>query len=516
MSLQEPRWLWLLGLIPLLLWFWRWRAPLQEREVASLFLWKKLSRHLSDAGHRRRLPLSAYFWCAFFAALALALSQPKRITSDEPRVLLLLENSARMQAQLSNGATRFSKLQEKVADFLASLPSCSVTLEVLPDAQPLEDSPAKIASHVKAIAPDSRPCNLRRELYARVSAMRRFDLIVIGSDREIAMPDVAGEANLQKILVGAPSNNVGWVGLTRTDAGYAAIVKNFSQQRQTRKFEIWSGGVAVSQRSLDLAPGEAREILVAETQFPEGTTPELRLVPQDELALDDRLFLDELPQEMRVRIPADLPEAFLRAFAAIGQLRAIEAQGATPLPGEAELYLRDRPQGDSSPALVFHAQGEVFVPQVLRANPENALGRHLDFAGVELAQAWRVTSTMEQPIAWAREEQGKDWPILWSEGEDLHIAFDVAKSDWPKHPSFPVFWAAWVQQIREQRSHGRNLLHSESSDTNGIASDMSDRSVGWSVFSAGKAQPRESFSDLALALACLFFILAGFLEWRGR
>lgn len=515
MSFRDPQWLWLLALLPAILLLARRGLATRRSEVASLVLWKKALAAIpsADISRRRAIPLSLWLWLLMFAALVLALADPEREVRGEARVLLLVDDGPRMEARDPQGRRRWESLQEKLGALLETMGNPRVRFETLAGGLGVEGSPAQIRSRLLAVQPARKGARLDRAIAIRQSSFSSFDAIVFAGDREPRWGESSPPAQLQTLLVGAPSQNVGWVGLFRANEGISVVARNFSSSTQSRSVVLEVAGRMLEERPLSLAAYESREISFSRDALGDPAAT-IRLEPTDEFSLDDFLRLVELPRELRVRIPAELPPALRKAFAAIPETRAVEVHGKPlPVETEAEIFLRDAPEACARPVLRMRLEGEVFSPRELRGRPGDDLGRLLGFEGVRVEAAHRPPAGSEpaQVLASASDAAGREWPILWREGEDLAIAFDLTRSDWDRHPSFPVFWAAWVEEIRLRRGAVENFLQPEQSDTNGVT-----RELGRLELPQGSGIRREPISDLLLLAAMLAFLGAAALEWRRK
>ena len=118
MTFQNPRGLWLLLGVPVLILIWLIRPPYEERRVSSSYIWR-----LSERFMKKRLPVSRIRkWLVFLLQLLLvsgaAFLAARPVLNHGGRVdyLLILDASASMRTVTENGNTRYEEAGEQIRE----------------------------------------------------------------------------------------------------------------------------------------------------------------------------------------------------------------------------------------------------------------------------------------------------------------------------------------------------------------------------------------------------------------
>ena len=122
MTLANPAMLWtLLALLPLVGMYLLKVRP-RRRPTTAYFLWKNIfhERRSNHLWHRLRSLLSLLLMAMAFGAVALALAEPRFGRREHPDLLIVIDNSASMQA-LSGGQSRLDIAKRKAADIARAL-----------------------------------------------------------------------------------------------------------------------------------------------------------------------------------------------------------------------------------------------------------------------------------------------------------------------------------------------------------------------------------------------------------
>lgn len=118
MTFQNPRGLWLLLGVPVLIIIWLIRPPYEEKRVSSSYIWR-----LSERFMKKRLPVSRLRkWLVFLLQLLLvsgaAFLAARPVLNHGSRVdyLLILDASASMRTETADGNTRYGRAEEEIRE----------------------------------------------------------------------------------------------------------------------------------------------------------------------------------------------------------------------------------------------------------------------------------------------------------------------------------------------------------------------------------------------------------------
>ena len=538
----EPRAFLLFLLIPLL-WFWYLRrGARREIEVSSLLLWKTLraQAQILQRPKVRRLPPSFYCWSLSIAAVSLALARPALEGPAAPELWILLENSARMTTSRDDGKTRFDALRGIAIELLAACPADTrVRLSVFPGGpEEASEAPGRIRHALLGLQPTEAPCDLEEELARRIGTGTSLDVPSAWLFTDRVPKGLPGW--VRTVAVGGPSRNVGFVSLAKEDLAngsqaWKSVVKNFSRKRREGAVaEYADGRRSLGTKPLALEPGDAEELSWVVPADAPWRTLEWRIEPPDELPADDRLFLLRGSAAFRVALPAEAPESLRRAFLSIPRVEVVEWTGEKA-PDPCDLAVGGPGVGGASPTVVWDVGGPAYRPRSVRALPEGELGRLLSFEGVRVEEAHALAEEGGTALAVAQDPEGRDRPLILRNGDSIRIGLRLEKTDWPLHPSFPVFWAALVEELggrragfgfvrtgspvwrtgfhpsAEQPRVAANLLDPGQSENSGDAVPLPPAG---GFISPGRRI--HSLGGYPLAVSLLLFLAAWFLERRGR
>ncbi len=293
LGLLYPAALYLFAIPPLLVIAYLARERPRRVVVSSVIAFRALRAMRGERfGGRPRLQWTFFLELLILCLAVLAIAAPYVLQKGNPAVVVI-DNSAAMQARTSSGRSRFEIIREKIAAALSSNDSEATLYVTAP--QPHEVGVFHGAEAIRAAidqvsvtdTPDD-PAMLTG-LLARLSADRRLGRIIFGSYRPIAAP---APARIQAITVSEPIANyaIGSFVLSRENFGAAALhgratVANFSRSAQTLTVTLTADGKTAGRAEARLAPGE-----VAALDFPNLIPAKLyraELAPGDGFPLDN-------------------------------------------------------------------------------------------------------------------------------------------------------------------------------------------------------------------------------------
>ncbi len=266
---------------------------------------------------------------------------------------------------------------------------------------------------------------------------------------------------VRTVGVGKPIENVGFsganAGMVDDKPTWSAIIRNHSATAQRRQWRIIApGGQASPERSLELAPGELREITAP---FADGIDELTVVLSGDKFTLDDQLpIVRPAPKPLSVLIEGETDAAkfFRRVAQDIEGVKFVKA-------GEmASFKIAQR----STEALRTEAGAGIFWPPA-DTRPPAVTGAAITPVRSPLVeglswQAWLGGT----PYGFAVESG--DTPLLWQSGvamallrpaggdrEKLLLAFDIDRSNALRLPTTVLFIRRFVES---QRDAQRTLL----------------------------------------------------------
>ncbi len=512
MNFVSPIWLVsLLIWIPLLYWFYARKNIRQKVAVSSLYLWKKLQVEipLNTANKRRNLPLSFYLFALALTGFCTVLAGPFRNVEKPAEILFLFENSARMGSKTTAGQTRLDLLKVKAQEILKTLPGSSqIRLHVFPSGMDRRGNAGEISSTLESIVPVLFACNLEEEVAKHIGfASGEQSAVFIFTDRTPS--NLPQSWNL--VARGEASRNVGWASLQIRERVADLRVQNFSTQRQSRNWKIQLDGETQKSQSITLEVAQSLEISVP---LPVSAKRiEIILEAADDLEADDRIVLLGGKNEFRVALPMHSSPSLRRAFQSIPNTVLLEWVEKIPQDSEVDLFVLDRDRTTDQANVLFWDEGAIFAPKSIHAAADQELGQLLNFEGVQISRVYQAEPFTGEMLAYAKDDQGHSHPLLTRDGKRLVFYFRLEDSNWNTHPSFPVFWAAWIESLRKEIGGFR--VESALLDPGQSANEGESREILHPLIQTQDREKRD-FGPIFLISSIALFLAAWMLESRGK
>ena len=426
MTFAAPLMLWSLAAILPLVAIYLLKVRPRRRPTTALFLWQRIlqERRPHHLLHRLRDLWSLLLMALAFAAIALALAQPRWTGAEHPDLLLLIDTSASMQAD-EGGTTRLALAQERVRDIARAMDGVQRVAVATIDRElrylsHLTDNPREILAAIDRAQASNYELNLRALPRRGVSSKQEpssnalqdgeaptgeeadeYRVLLVsdgGFDRD-ALP-----ADVELVQVGGPQANVG---LIAADLAYVP-----GEQGQLRfYFQVASSGK--EPRELDLllssGAGEAAELkkVIPLTIQPGIDEPQVltiedappgrwvaKLDGDDALAVDDTAYLvARKPPPIPIAVAAEsrfFLEQSVLAFARDSDLLTLVAENpqvtlAQGAPPDESRVIVLGPAGESPWWESLGEEIEVTAPRVL-VDDHPAL-RHIDAGTIQFVGA---------------------------------------------------------------------------------------------------------------------------------
>jgi Ca-activated chloride channel family protein len=535
MTLLAPVGMWFLLALPVIFILYIIQSRYRPLVVASLLLWKRMTRDLEAEASWRRprwdVLLALQLLVALLAALALA--RPAILGGGNQHLVIVVDTSASMTAR-DVQPTRFAAARQQVADTVsAAAPDARISL-VAAGARPrvvVEDgSPANVIAALDVLQTESTPGDMPSAL--RMAAGLAAPAAADGS-QVVAITDGAFDLELpsQAVpvsfkLVGGSGQNLAVTEVTlrrpidRADylAGYARVV-NFGSEVRSPSITIVADALAVDRSPLQVpAAGHADATFHVPAT---AQTISVVLSERDAMPADDRVdvlgyarwarkatIVSDAPStwEHVLSVVPDLttrtvrPQDFLPSDVAAGDIVLFDNVVPSELP-KTPFILINPP--DSS-AMLSRTDTLLRQRRVDRFDSEDPLLRGLDIAPLNVQQIERAVTP-----AWAASSvDAEDTPlILHGRVEDQRVViftFDPNKSNLPHLAAFPLLMANTVDWLTPGREA---VLHAGL----GAETNIQPRSLA-DIASSSAAAPMPSLTEFwpwLVAAAGIFFLC----EW---
>jgi Mg-chelatase subunit ChlD len=520
MHFANPVALWLLLLLPLLL--WRRALPPQRIAVGALHLWKAAAP-VQDAAARRwaRIDALLLLRAALVTALVMALAGP-RFQIPGRRIAIVVDSSASMGAR-DAGGVRLNAARQRVRGILDGLPWLS-RVELI-SARAIAEVLGEFGAGDPALRTaldELRPALSDADLDAAVrhAAAGGADHTFVVTD---APPPSRVDERLTWITVGRPADNVAVTQLAyargdeRPDEVQLLMsVSNFGQVPATREWSLSpaqgaaaQGAVAVAQDfalrgRVEIPPDERRTIvrLAANIAGPITAT----IDAHDALASDDSRSMTIAPRAAR-RVRLDRPGPFVeRAVRVLTGIVIVDDRPDIIVCGQCD----EVPPGDAAVLLLPPpASAPSAAAPLVRTSATHAVGTSLALDGLTAVPVPRPSSGDSTTIALVDDIPA----IVVSEAGNRRIVelrLDPSRGTLPMNPAFPILIANaidWLAPAADPRAGA------------GVPASESDLRATGSAPSLGAPPATAAAADatrIVLAAALLFAATEWWLRTRRR
>jgi len=468
-------------LLPVIVAFYLLKLRRVERQVSSLYLWRRMVQDVeANAPWQRLRPnLLMILQLLFLAALILALTRPftwsQGVTGDA--AILILDSSASMAAtdttpnRLEAAKARARQLIIDLADttrltIIEAGRQAAVRL-----ASSRDRRQARLA--IDSIQPGTSGSDMgvALELASAIAARQPGSEIIVLSDGKVELPErLALKGRLRFLPVGTSSENqaVSLLNLeTRPDGSLAAFVQtsNYGDSPARRRLSLYADGNLVNAFDLEI-PAQGDQPLVVE-DLPLGTRQvEVRLEPPDALALDDRaLAVAPVSHLVRVTLVSNgnlFLETALKLLPGIELLQVAPEDATKDTLADLTIYdavaaPEDLPSGNllfiapPRTSTLFTTSGVVQNPVLRAVDPGDPLLEHVSLAGVSVLDAARIPlPEWALPVVMG-DLAGESTPLMLRGEVDgvrvVVLAFDLHHSDLALQPAFPLLWVNLVDWL---------------------------------------------------------------------
>jgi hypothetical protein len=447
LAFAAPQFLWLLLGVPLVILLHFIRKRRVRREVSALFLWRQ-ARELA-ARKRRFSPSWLLLMQILFVALAsLALAQPFWRDAGPPERIIIIDASASMAAQDSDGV-RLSKAFQQAEPLIREASRVAVVRAGLDVTvvQPLTENVSDAANALRTIQAADAGADLGRALSVARSISPEAELHLF-TDSEPPQ-----DAQLRVHPVGNDALNIG---IITFDIGiqqaFIAVASNHPRPQEVT-LELYRDDSLIAQTNL-LIPTQGQ----SNTTFPLTESSgffEARVITPDwdALPLDDRAFAGRRD----LRVVLDAPNQSLeRALAAMpNTVYQVRPNVALDVPGvDVFILTRELPED---------ARGRFVLLSPPAESPEFKIIRQWD-RSEPLLRFVDLTETIVGVAPELRFEEAAPWQvlarssdltplILSQQNRDRRVValnFHPSQTDMINRSAFPLFVANVVNSFREE------------------------------------------------------------------
>ncbi len=536
MNLTSP-WLawWLLAAIPIIV-FYILRTRLRQQPVATLLFWDQLfdEKRQRSLWNRLRHWLSLLLQLAFLGLVVAALVDPLWSGQKENarQIVIVLDNSASMQATDSKGYSRFAAAKESALGIVAGLrdgdeialmtagSSVRVVVGMTDFAPAIRDAIAA----VKVTDGPTRVIAAVESARRLTRSPRRREIIVLSDLCFEGAETLVKSTDVKWVAVGKPLDNVGITSLAVRRSlvdpiGYAALVtvKNFGQSAAKCRLTFQLDGSLVDVIPLNLAAGESTQKTMVRASA-EGGVLSASLKHDDGLALDNRA-LAVLPRRPPIPVvlvseqPSLYLESVLKAIPLVDLTTVATIPSAAPAngfivlnriapeqlsePGELPTgnVLAIDPRGDSD----WWTLGETITqPIVAKQDADSPLLPHVRLLNVSLPGA-RALDVVENATKLLTDASGATLMASMVRGDDRSVVLstDLENGDLPLRIAFPVMMTNAVNWFLSRTGEIQPAIRT--GELAEVASGADDANTAWMwIDAAGETAPATRSESAAM------------------
>lgn len=474
MVFANPYWLWLLGLIPVLIIIHSLKPKPKIHEVADLFLWREAVRQKGGGLSLQRLFMNASMLLQILAVIlaAAALADPVFTfrAGTSGNVILVIDASASMKTR-SGAAVRFDQARKKALNILDDLPAGAKMMIIEAGAEPrikcpfIDDKPRleRILQDIEAL---DVPGRLDKSVFLALSFLDpgRGDAVFVitdGAGGEYSR--ISGlQGRIHLVPVAGGDRNIGIIRFkvrpepVRTDRYEIMVeVKNFNRQPVLCPLKISLGRKPILEKTFGLKAMEKRVLIFPYAGRAAGNL-EASIGLKDDFEVDNKAYA-VLGAERNVWVLLVSKgnyflESLLRIFPnfMINSIDDIKEAFWTRQVQGHDLIILDRvspPDTASgnfllinsfSPSLPLTKVGETGEAAGLVWDRRNPIMADVDLSRLYIGQAAKVKAGPGLTPLLESQETG----LIYSyDKEDLRavfMGFDLDRSDLPLRVAYPV------------------------------------------------------------------------------
>ncbi len=437
--------------VPVIVLMYLLKQKYEEKEIPSLYLWKKAFPETKSAQPWQKLRKNLLMFLQIAAAVLLAVSLAGPYIMGKMQVtdyVLALDCSMSMQAE-DVGKSRFAAAKEAARDIVENAPAGSSFSLV-----PVTDKPyvalsastdtQTVLRRLDALQPTAGGAD-----WQTAKTLLQTEKNVLGGEILLFTDDYGqldGLSALETVLNGGGENAALTLLSSREqEDGLLALtrVENYGKESCERTVTLYADGAAFDTVSVELAAGEAQDVTFS--GIPLGTeTLMARIFPEDVLTADDVLYQGVAGTAKRKALLVTEQNLFLeKALSVMGQLELYKTspENAENLSGYS-LYVFDGALPETLPEHGFLMQfggGE----SGMRGFSGRARGvENKDIAGAENV-SFDIAEGRTLSESWGRSLLRADGQTIAVYGErDGHktavFGFDLHDTDLPLTAGFPV------------------------------------------------------------------------------
>ncbi|MCZ8536476.1 BatA and WFA domain-containing protein [Paenisporosarcina quisquiliarum] len=483
------------AIIPItVLLYYFFRKKYIEKKISSTMFWETVMKETKVSPYLQYLQRNALFYLQMIALilLMLALLQPylKSQAIAGEHIIWVVDTSATMLAE-DNGESLFDTHKKEMMTLSEQLAGKPLTLITTGEEPTIllrdETNLSVIRSTIERLEIQYEQENLPKMLDFTKSLLKAKETAIYLFTDHVERSELPLEnEHITWFVNGAPKNleNVSILrfGATASEKGVAALAQleneTATEKKGTLEIRSIENEEVLLKESVVIPANDTLSLSFKELPSAEGLKATLQIA--DDYKIDNESFVLMQKQSAQTYVDGNLHELVSAAFQAMDiPVSSVPTEQIGDLPNEAVVVTNQTSQlkASESPVLLIGRNDE----NAKEVNGTITTERDDVFAYADMSDIY-VSSLYPPFPEYETLARVADQPFIQrSDKGDLIILSDIQMTDWPLHPSFPLFlWSA-----REQMATNSEDIGTFSPNERRSLSLVADEEKGeWEVFSS--------------------------------
>lgn len=444
--------------------FYFFRKQYTEKTISSNLLWEQVLNEWQASPWLKKLQQNLLFWLQLLALLLLMLALARPFWLEDSlkgeHIIIIIDPSASMSAE-SGGKSRFEIAKEEMLDLAGKLNGQQVSLIKAGEKSEIllsrEDDPNAIRRTIERLELTYEHENMEKAILLAESLSSGKDTALhIFSDSAAKKDFMEDFAGLYTVVhnIGEDTGNVSLQSFGTAAAGdgisAVAVIENQSSKNIETEFTVKSEEEVLFEQKLSIKAKEEKIVQIKD--LPEKPYYEAAISISDGYSADNlaaSIYTDPKP---KVYTMGDVNPFAVKGFQTIGAellqtdpaaLKGLDMKGVVVAEGST---LAELPK---LPMIFFNKSKDKTKLDEAITGDDDRLFEYANFEKVYISSASAVLKG-----EWETVLKSGDIPLIqrgMHNGQPIIIVnFDLADTDWPLLPGFPIFLYNSYQWLSQQ------------------------------------------------------------------
>lgn len=468
MHLANPYYFFLLFFIVLFILFYFFRKKYTKQIIPSNLLWEEVLKEMRASSWFHKWQNNVLFWLQLICLLLLmfALVGPyfAKETIKGEQIIFMFDTSASMAAK-GNASNRLEDSKRVALEMIQGIrQNQAVTVLEVNDHPKIlihnESDRNKVSDAIKnlELSYTHEDWQNATELTASLAKEGKTAIHifsdVVEKERlkniesfyvEVHNQEQEKEENISILSFGVSKNDNKVAGI--------AMVENQTDSIKKMPFQVESEKTVLYEQEVELQPKERK--IIAINDLPEKSYYNAKIDVTDDFLIDNMQTAVFNKQATTMYTDNEMNPFLIKGFEAVG-LRVIQMEDKEDfLHKKDSIFLLSGstlPKNIEAPFVFFFVDGNKEEVQTAIETSEDELLLHVDMNDVFIGNATKHTMESMKPIV-----KSGELPLIQkgtvNNQPAILVQFDLKDSDWPLHPSFPIFLYNMYQWLSSQSNY---------------------------------------------------------------